>query len=419
MTAVCAASAHTLANPARKMSSGANHDSSAGVEVTEEKEVKVKEEEEEETLGQLRDRQALASARASMPGPRAVFVHIKVEDSSSGEDMDGKGGGGDGEGDGKGEVQVKQEEDQVEPRDLRALVPCASLKVVSEAVRPQSLSPGARSGPGSSLARLRVPKRLAANDVQDNDVQQDDMEEEEAGLVPELAQRILGFSRLKGVTWVASSSKWQVKCKGKYLGLHTTEEAAARAYSKYLQDGVAPVVHREARASQLAGVSWVKSASKWRAACKGTYLGLHSTEEAAAHAYNKYLEDGAVPGYARSTQFRGVSWNTNSMKWRAAYKQTYLGLQTTEEGAARAYSQYVKDGVVPRYAGSSQFTGVSWNTSKGSWQAHCKGTYMGKHTTEAAAAQAYNVEAERLGRPINVIPPAEGAAGAGAGPGAG
>ena len=44
------------------------------------------------------------------------------------------------------------------------------------------------------------------------------------------------------------------------------------------------------------------------------------------------------------------------------------------------------------------------------------GTYLGVHTSENAAARAYNVEAERVRRPLNVIPPA-GAAGAG--PGAG
>ena len=91
VTAVCAASAHTLATAAREMTFGASHDSSAGVEVKEERE-------EEETLGQLRDRQVLAAARVPVPGPRATNVHIKVEDTTSGEDTDGEGGEqGDGE----------------------------------------------------------------------------------------------------------------------------------------------------------------------------------------------------------------------------------------------------------------------------------------------------------------------------------
>jgi hypothetical protein len=36
----------------------------------------------------------------------------------------------------------------------------------------------------------------------------------------------------------------------------------------------------------------------------------------------------------------------------------------------------------------------------------CKGKALGRHATEEVAAQAYNIEAERLGLPLNVIPPA-------------
>jgi len=334
-------------------------------------EVKV---EEEETLGQLRDRQVLAFARAAVPGPRAAFVHIKVEDSSSGEDTDGEEVTG-GEGDGGGEEEEEEEDEdeeeeeegEVEPRDLRVHGPGASSKGVNEAVTPQILPPGARSEPGYPRARLRAPGRVADKAVKDNDVQLQ-LEEEEAGMVPELAMRGDGdrasSSQFKGVSWDKERNKWRAQCKGKFLGLHTTEEDAARAYSKYLKDGSVP---REASISQFTGVSWNKIKNSWRARCKGIHLGHHTTEEAAARAYSKYLEDGIVPGHAAST---------------------------------------------------SQFTGVSWDKTKNGWMAQCMVKKLGRHATEEAAARAYNVEAARVGRPLNVIPPA-GAAGVGAGAGAG
>jgi hypothetical protein len=92
-----------------------------------------------------------------------------------------------------------------------------------------------------------------------------------------------------------------------------------------------------------------------------------------------------------------------------------------EEDAARACSKYLKDGITPvkyRAASTSQFMGVHWNKSDIKWRAKCRGKQLGNHTKEEDAARAYNVEAERLGRPLNVIPPA-GAAGTGAGPRAG
>ena len=41
---------------------------------------------------------------------------------------------------------------------------------------------------------------------------------------------------------------------------------------------------------------WDKSRGKWRAKWRDTYLGHHATEEAAARAYTKYVEDGVVVG---------------------------------------------------------------------------------------------------------------------------
>ena len=64
--------------------------------------------------------------------------------------------------------------------------------------------------------------------------------------------------------------------------------------------------------------------------------------------------------------------------------------------------------------------GVFWDKNGNKWKATCKGTYLGLHTTEKSAARAYNVEAKRVGRPLNGIPPAGGAsAGPCAGGGAG
>jgi hypothetical protein len=116
----------------------------------------------------------------------------------------------------------------------------------------------------------------------------------------------------------------------------------------------------------------------------------------------------------------GVRWNTREHKWKVQCKDIYLGHHTTEESAARAYNKYLEDGIDPvkhREANTSQFRGVRWNKQSSRWRATCEGRHLGYYTTEAAAAQAYNVEAERIGRPLNVIPPA-GAASTGAGLGA-
>jgi hypothetical protein len=97
----------------------------------------------------------------------------------------------------------------------------------------------------------------------------------------------------------------------------------------------------------------------------------------------------------------------------------HLGSHSKEEDAARACSKYLKDGIDPlkrREANTSQFKGVYWNKGEMKWKAQCKRKYLGLHTAEVAAAQAYNVEAERVGCKLNVIPPS-GAAGPGAGAG--
>ena len=288
----------------------------------------------------------------------------------------------------------------------------ARSKVGSEVLRPKRLAPGARSHPGSPRARLRAPRRVA-----------DNAHEEEEGVVSEVVMRgggdRAGTSQFKGVSWDKERKKWRAQCKEKFLGLHTTEEDAARAYIKYIKDGSVPGA---ASTSQFTGVSWNTNRSKWQTHYKGTYLGLHTTEEGAARAYSKYVEDGIDPVEhrgANTSQFTGVSWHKNTNKWQAGCKGKHLGLHTAEEDATRTYRKYQEDGIAPvkhRDATStSQFAGISWVKNANKWKVTCTSTYLGLHTTEEAAARAYNVEAERVGRPLNVIP-AAGAAGAGVEP---
>jgi hypothetical protein len=180
--------------------------------------------------------------------------------------------------------------------------------------------------------------------------------------------------------------------------------------------------------SQFKGVQWSKSRNNWDARSKGQYLGSHATEEEAAKAVDDYTKHGTVPeskerGGWGSSQFKGVTWQKSSNKWKAESAGQYLGFHATEEEAARAVDDYVMHGIVPESKasggwGSSQFKGVSWHKSKNKWQAQCGKKSLGRHAAEKDAARAYNVEAARLGLALNVIPPA-GAAGAGTGEGTG
>jgi len=100
-------------------------------------------------------------------------------------------------------------------------------------------------------------------------------------------------SHFKGVSWHKSSGKWEARRQGKFLGYHATEEAAAQAYDKYVNAGIAPVRRRDTSStSQFKGVTWDKSCCKWRAICKGKSLGYHATEEAAAQAHDSYAKVG-------------------------------------------------------------------------------------------------------------------------------
>ena len=132
-----------------------------------------------------------------------------------------------------------------------------------------------------------------------------------------------------------------------------------------------PVTHRSST-SKFNGVHWAKGIGKWVAKYKGKYLGSHTTEEDAARALDQYVKDGVDPVASRggtSSQVKSVSWIERLGKWRSECKgQQYLGYHATEEAATRAYDNYVEHGVIPaqrKDCATSQFKGVFWVKRRG------------------------------------------------------
>ena len=68
-----------------------------------------------------------------------------------------------------------------------------------------------------------------------------------------------------------------------------------------------------------------------------------------------------------------MAWHNSCNRWRAMCKKQHLGYHTTEEEAARAYNNYVKDGIDPvKHRGTAQLKGVRWDQRRGKWEARCK-----------------------------------------------
>jgi hypothetical protein len=159
--------------------------------------------------------------------------------------------------------------------------------------------------------------------------------------------------------------------------------------------------------SRFWGVCWDTAAKKWRAAISmqgvRKHLGIFGDEQAAARAYDKVaiewglltklnfydydLPETALASHTakrRSSQFRGVSWDTAARKWQVHMHvqgvQKHLGRFDDEEAAARAYDEAAiecglldqlnfNDYELPETASaspaaqqeSSRFQGVSWH----------------------------------------------------------
>jgi len=88
---------------------------------------------------------------------------------------------------------------------------------------------------------------------------------------------------------------------------YTMEEEAALAYSDYVVDGIVPANRKERGSSRFPGVGWDKANGKWIAKYQQKFLGNHATEEAAAQAYDNYVKNGVGPVKQRSSQIKGVT----------------------------------------------------------------------------------------------------------------
>jgi hypothetical protein len=244
-----------------------------------------------------------------------------------------------------------EKEEEAEPRDERTHVPGAKLKGGSQAVCPPSLRPKERSAPGPGSQRgqlLRAPGRVA-----DNTVQEPEEEVGEAGFAPGLMLRggggHGGSSRFAGVSWKMNRNKWQAVYKKLHLGSHTTEEAAARAYSKYLEDGVAPTPR--AGSSQFKGVIWHKSRTNGRHVAKGyTWDITRRRRMRRAHTANTSRTESILfnteqPPARSSRVFTGTRARTNGRRnarghtWAiTSRRKTRRGHTTPKLGASGAPS---------------------------------------------------------------------------------
>ena len=109
--------------------------------------------------------------------------------------------------------------------------------------------------------------------------------------------------------------------------------------------------------SQYTGVVWYKSANKWKSQItingKLKHLGLFTSEEAAAEAYQNALKmyhEGDL-SFTKiripTNKYKGVYWNKNANKWQSQIKingkQKHLGSFTSEEEAHEAYQKALKE----------------------------------------------------------------------------
>ena len=148
---------------------------------------------------------------------------------------------------------------------------------------------------------------------------------------------------------------------------------------------------------------------------------LDNRRENLRHISNRNnIVNSPKPKVKSTSIYKGVSWNKVAKGWHAHIrdngKRRTLGLFSTEESAAIAYNEAVKK-VFGEYgylndvpydpnweskqilnrrdgSGKSKYVGVSFQKQTGKWQSHItvnyKSIYLGSYTDEKEAARAYN-----------------------------
>ena len=175
-----------------------------------------------------------------------------------------------------------------------------------------------------------------------------------------------GASQYSGVTWHKATNKWRSQIrigdKRKQLGLFISEEEAHEAYQNalkiYHDGGDLSFMEIRIPTSQYSGVTWDKNTNKWKSYItingKKKHLGSFTSEEEAAEAYQNALKiynDGGDLSFMETriptSKYKGVSWNKYGDKWQSYIKingkQRHLGYFTSEEAAAEAYQNALKE----------------------------------------------------------------------------
>ena len=114
---------------------------------------------------------------------------------------------------------------------------------------------------------------------------------------------------------------------------------------------------RKGCSSNFIGVCWDRKSNKWKAAIKINkriiYLGSFNDEQEASKYYQKALisiENGTEiirKKVVFSSNFKGVSWDRKSNKWKVAIKinkkSIHLGYFTDEQEASKVYNNKLKE----------------------------------------------------------------------------
>jgi hypothetical protein len=270
---------------------------------------------------------------------------------------------------------------------------------------------------------------------------------------PEASTAPNNKSKFTGVSWNRTTKNWKatiaIDGKVQHLGYFNNEDDAARAFDEraaplgrrvnFPGPVQAPAVKRGAHGivSQYTGVYWNIGNEKWNTAItidgKTASLGSHSSEEAAARAYDERAgplgwpmnfpveegQDQAVKNGA--SKYEGVCRVMNL--WAAVGvkhgERLRLGCFKTEEEAARAVDDHSVAALgLPRkhfpvegelrqasVKKTSEFVGVRRKHRAKGWFAKIaikgKVTRLSTFDSEEAAARAYDERAAVLGRPVN------------------